>query len=211
MERLTTDHPHDNTETALNLFYVKDGEAWTRNGGEEPDYPDVRLFDFARRLIREHGVEEFMEPDSDDMELGEQINDALFDGPDTTEGLVALLYTTAWAFAELREKLKQYEDAEGDNRLIWAPCKVGDTIYEVDLPEYGVIVCKVLYVSYINKHWADEKDQPIVRALSVGVEVVDGHGVGSSYAFEAEDFGRSVFLTVEEATEALDALRTHKD
>ncbi len=211
MKRLTIDQPENNTETALNLFYVKDGEAWARGGGEAPDYPDVRLTDFARRLIRSHGVEEFMEPDSDDAELGEQIHETLFDGPDTTEGLIALLYTTAWALAELREKLKQYEDAEGENRLIWAPCKVGDTIYEVDLPEYGVIVCKVLYVSYINKHWADEKDQPIVRALSVGVEVVDGHGVGSSYAFEAEDFGRSVFLTVKEAIEALDALRTRKD
>lgn len=112
MKRLTTDHPQDNTETALNLFYVHDGEAWARGGGRAPRYSDVRLYDFARRLICAHGVEEFMEPDSDDTELGEQITDALLDGPETTEGLIALLYTTAWAFAELREKLKGYEDAE---------------------------------------------------------------------------------------------------
>lgn len=38
---------------------------------------------------------------------------------------------------------------------------------------------------------------------SVGVEVVEGHGKGSGYAFEAEDFGKSVFLTREEAEAAL--------
>ena len=112
MKRLTTDHPQGNVETALNLFYVHDGEAWARGGGRAPRYSDVRLYDFARRLICAHGVEEFIEPDSDNTELGEQLHDALFDGPDTTEGLIALLYTTAWAFAELREKLKRYEDAE---------------------------------------------------------------------------------------------------
>jgi hypothetical protein len=45
MKRLTIDQPENNTETALNLFYVKDGEAWARGGGEAPDYPDVRLTD----------------------------------------------------------------------------------------------------------------------------------------------------------------------
>lgn len=131
MERLTTDHPQDNIETALNLFYVKDGEAWARNGGEEPDYPDVRLFDYARRLIRAHGVEKLMNSDSDDMELGVQISETLFDGPDTTEGLVALLYTTAWAFAELREKLKQYEDEEEAGKLVHLPCKPGTPVYRI--------------------------------------------------------------------------------
>ena len=176
MERLTTDHPQDNTETALNLFYVKDGEAWARNGGEEPDYPDVRLFDFARRLIREHGVEEFMEPDSDDMELGEQISDALFDGPDTTEGLVALLYTTAWAFAELREKLKQYEDAEAAGKLLWLPCKLGTTVYR-----YHII--------WGNGNVSEEP-------FTVGA---------------IPDCGTRVFLTKEDATEAMEAQLKSKD
>lgn len=131
MKRLTIDQPENNTETALNLFYVKDGEAWARGGGEAPDYPDVRLTDFARRLIRSHGVEEFMEPDSDDAELGEQIHETLFDGPDTTEGLIALLYTTAWALAELREKLKQYEDEEEAGKLVHLPCKLRTPVYRI--------------------------------------------------------------------------------
>lgn len=131
MKRLTTDHPQNNTEMALNLFYIKDRETWARGAGDDEPCSDVSLYDFTRRLIRSHGVEEFMEPDSDDAELGEQIHETLFDGPDTTEGLVALLYTTAWAFAELREKLKQYEDAEEAGELLRLSCKLGTTVYRI--------------------------------------------------------------------------------
>ena len=34
----------------------------------------------------------------------------LLDGPDEPTGLLALLYTAAWAYAELRGRLMQYED-----------------------------------------------------------------------------------------------------
>ncbi len=176
MERLTIDQPENNTETALNLFYVKDGEAWARGGGEAPGYPDVRLIDFARRLIREHGVEEFMEPDSNDMELFEQISDALFYGPDTTEGLVALLYTTAWAFAELREMLKQYEDAEEAGKLLRLPCKIGTTVYR-----YHIIWGK-----------GNVSEEPFTVST-------------------LPDFGYRVFLTKEEATEAMEARLKRED
>lgn len=203
MERLTTDNPRDNIETALNLFYIKDGETWVRGGGDAPGYPDVRLFDYARKLIRAHGAEELIEPDSEDQELADQIAECLFDGVDTIEGLIATLYTAAWAFSALREKLKRYEDAENEKRFIYPPCKVGDTLYEIDLPEYGVIVCKVRSVFYVSKHHADREDLPVVSALSVAVEVIDGHGVGSCYAFEREDFGKTVFLTRQEAEAAL--------
>ena len=37
--RLTTDNPQNNVETALNLFYIKDGETYVRGGGPAPDYP----------------------------------------------------------------------------------------------------------------------------------------------------------------------------
>ena len=30
--RLTTNDPQDNVQTALNLFYVKDKQAWVRGG-----------------------------------------------------------------------------------------------------------------------------------------------------------------------------------
>lgn len=50
MKRLTTDAPKNNLESALNLFYAKDGEAWVLGGGPEPNYvPDT----IAMRAIQQ--------------------------------------------------------------------------------------------------------------------------------------------------------------
>ena len=46
----------------------------------------------------------------DDLELSCATSEWLFDGIDTIEGVVALLYTMAWAFAETRERLRMYEE-----------------------------------------------------------------------------------------------------
>ena len=109
MERLTTDNPRNNTEVALNLVYVKDGQAWVRNGGPCPGYPDVALYDYMRLIIADHGPMSIKTGLTDD-ELGDALYDALFDGIETKEGLCAMLYTLAWAFAELRQRLAAYED-----------------------------------------------------------------------------------------------------
>lgn len=100
--------------------------------------------------------------------------------------------------------LLELAQAEKDGRLVVLPCKVGDLLYEVDLPKYGVITCKVLHVGTYNGPVAHVEGNPMVSAVSVGVEVVEGHGKGSGYAFEAEDFGKTVFLTREEAEAALE-------
>lgn len=124
-------------------------------------------------------------------------------------------YTSRHTFQEVVSRLAAYEDAmpieraqelaraETDRRLVVLPCKVGDLLYEVDLPEYGVIACKVLYAGTYNGPMSHVPGGLMVSAVSVGVEVVAGHGKGSSYAFEAEDFGENVFLTREEAEAAL--------
>ena len=109
-------------------------------------------------------------------------------------------------YNEVINKLAAYEDAEEQGRLVILPCKVGDMLYEIDLPEYGVIVCKVLYVDCYCGPFAHAPGGKIVSATSVGVEVVEGHGKGSSYAFEKDDFGKTVFLTREEAEAARQTL-----
>ena len=75
------------------------------------------------------------------------------------------------------------------NGVIVPPCKVGDKVYEIDLPEYGVIVCKITKV--------------LCDSSVVVVTVIDGHGEGSEYYFEFEDFGKTAFRTHEEAEAAL--------
>ena len=52
MVRLTTDNPTDNIEASLNLFYVRDGDAFIRGGGDAPDYADISVTDFIRKAAR---------------------------------------------------------------------------------------------------------------------------------------------------------------
>ena len=174
MERLTTDHPQDNIETALNLFFVEDGDTWVRGGGEAPDFQDVPLYAYARQLVHDHHAD--IDTECEDFYFGIGLTEALFNGVDTIEGLIATLYTTAWAFSELREKLKQYEDAEEAGKLLWLPCKPGKTVYRYH------IIC--------------------------------GNGNVSEEPFTVSaipDFGSRVFLTKEEATEAMEAKLKIKD
>lgn len=108
MKRLTTNCPDNNLDAALNLFYIKDFETWVRGGGDGPDYPDIRLYDFIRKAakILLPDLDFPMDDDGVDYAMGE----LLLDGPDEPTGLLALLYTAAWSYAELRDRLMQYED-----------------------------------------------------------------------------------------------------
>ena len=112
MNRITTDHPSDNIETALNLFYIKNGEAWVRGGGPGPEFPYVSLFDYLREIVQTHGLEIDI---SDETAIGLSVYESLL------EGIVATLYTAGWAFAELRARLELYEnicyDAGGRERI----------------------------------------------------------------------------------------------
>lgn len=110
MKRLTTNCPDNNLDAALNLFYIKGSETWVRGGGDGPDYPDIRLYDFIRKAakILLPDLDFPMDDDGVDYAMGE----LLLDGPDEPTGLLALLYTAAWSYAELRGRLMQYEDTE---------------------------------------------------------------------------------------------------
>lgn len=105
--RFTTDNPTNNLQNALNLFFIKGHQAYVRGGGPEPGYEDVSLYDFIRRIVKTHNLDI---PTADEEELSEATFERLFDGTDTMEGVVALLYTAGWAFSEIRGRLKKYED-----------------------------------------------------------------------------------------------------
>lgn len=108
MKRLTTDHPMDNVEIALNLFYIKDRETWVRNGGPAPQFRNISLFDYTRCLIRAH-IPDVEIPENND-DLSAMMGEWLFDDADSAEGTIATLYTAAWALAELRHRLAAYEN-----------------------------------------------------------------------------------------------------
>lgn len=108
MKRLTTDTPQDNIETALNLFYIKDRETWVRGGGPGPEYKDISLYDFARMVTKALIPEVELSTDNDNLSM--MMGEWMLDDPDTEEGVISLLYTAAWAYAEIRHRLKAYED-----------------------------------------------------------------------------------------------------
>ncbi|WP_297301125.1 hypothetical protein [uncultured Oscillibacter sp.] len=116
--------------------------------------------------------------------------------PKTVE--IARLLEKMCAEGSAQHMLELFQ-AEKDGRLVVLPCKVGDLLYEVDLPKYGVITCKVSEIHTYFGPLGHAKGNPMVSTAAVSVEVVDGHGKGSGYTFETPDFGENVFLSSEEA------------
>lgn len=94
-------------ELAHNLAFVKDGEAWYRDFERE-----LPTRDLVREIYRKHAGKESLTEGAeelDDETLDEILMDNLQYGTDDWDGIIALLYTTLWGAAELREWLKRYE------------------------------------------------------------------------------------------------------
>ena len=226
MERLTTNCPDNNLDAALNLFYIKDFETWVRGGGDGPDYPDIRLYDFIRKAakILLPDLDFPMDDDGIDYAMGE----LLLDGPDEPTGLLALLYTAAWSYAELRGRLMQYEDtglepamcanyktfedeaiskgvtfkrivalmeADRAGRLVVLPCKVGDTVWAILGGKKYACKCIVEYVNIGG------------RGLGTTIVLCEAEGLREQYGVTVAAFGKTVFLTREEAEKALEAMK----
>lgn len=94
------------------------------------------------------------------------------------------------------EKLKEYEDLEEQGLLLRVPCKVGDTVYT-----------NTRVVGWYMR----DKDKPY-KAIVVFIGI-NGNGVDNFITvvfendnmlqFKFSDFGKTVFLTREEAEAAL--------
>lgn len=228
MKRLTTNCPDNNLDAALNLFYVKDFETWVRGGGDGPDYPDIRLYDFIRKAakILLPDLDFPMDDDGVDYAMGE----LLLDGPDEPTGLLALLYTAAWSYAELRGRLMQYEDTELTPEEIDMDHEAAKTLrqlcrgydlgrlvnlaesdkdgrvvvrpYKIDAAVYVLVKDEAVFYPETNG-WYIGKE-------TIGAITRDGFYLGDPEegSFEPNDeIGKTVFLTCEEADAALEAMK----
>nr|DAH35898.1 MAG TPA: hypothetical protein [Caudoviricetes sp.] len=210
MKRLTTNCPDDNLDAALNLFYIKDFETWVRGGGDGPDYPDIRLYDFIRKAakILLPDLDFPMDDDGVDYAMGE----LLLDGPDEPTGLLALLYTAAWSYAELRGRLMQYEDTgltpERCAEFARADAE-GRYIVMRDAEQEGVARLRELSE-------ADKDGRLVVLPCKVGDTVyilrrtfdgADVVGETELWWTDIPQLGKTVFLTREEAEKALEAMK----
>ena len=94
-------------ELAHNMMFVKDREACYRDFERE-----TTLLDLVREIYRKHTGEDGLTQEMDELDdetLDEILADNLQYGTDDWDGVIALLYQTAWGAAELREWLKSYE------------------------------------------------------------------------------------------------------
>ena len=225
MERLTTNCPDNNLDAALNLFYIKDFETWVRGGGDGPDYPDIRLYDFIRKAakILLPDLEFPMDDDGVDYAMGE----LLLDGPDEPTGLLALLYTAAWSYAELRGRLMQYEDTglepamcanyktfEDEAISKGVPFKRIVALMEADRDGRLVVPpCKAgdtVYEVTSRKTISEYRVKAIrVELFCTFIEwdIVAGFVDKSIFGVPVDEIGKTVFLTREEAKAALEAIK----
>lgn len=225
MKRLTINCPDNNLDAALNLFYIKDSETWVRGGGDGPDYPDIRLYDFIRKAakILLPDLDFPMDDDGVDYAMGE----LLLDGPDEPTGLLALLYTAAWSYAELRGRLMQYEDTglepamcanyktfEDEAISKGVPFKRIVALMEADRAGRLVVPpCKAgdtVYEVTSRKTISEYRVKAIrVELFCTFIEwdIVAGFVDKSIFGVPVDEIGKTVFLTREGAEKALEAKR----
>lgn len=228
-------YPDNNLDAALNLFYIKDFETWVRGGGDGPDYPDIRLYDFIRKAskILLPDLDFPMDDDGVDYAMGE----LLLDGPDEPTGLLALLYTAAWSYAELRGRLMQYEntgltpercaefaraDAEG-RYIVMRDAEQEGVARLRELAEadrdgrLAVLPCKVGDTVWVTRNpWTGKLLKKPLDACVNGMKMYshglyvnllfDTRKINGSKDYEIGHVGKELFFTREDAEKALEAM-----
>lgn len=190
MERLTSNKKVSDMsmfELAHNSCYCKDGVARYRDFEN-----DIDARDLARELVWSLAdIELSRNNECFDEEIIENLQ---YDITKEPIGLIALFYRNLWAMADLRERLKEYEDLEEQGLLLRLSCNVGDTVYCIeDKKIWDCIVDKVT-ISRINGVWIEvkaPKSMPDISAIE----------------YTENAFGKTVFLTKDEAEAKLKELR----
>lgn len=93
-------------------------------------------------------------------------------------------------------KLKKYEDLEEQGLLMKCPCKLGDTVYEVQEIRKRIQTYTIISIHISN------------CSILFGWELKDGKGIYSNVnGFCDYAIGKTVFLTKTEAEEALRGMK----
>lgn len=198
MERLTSNKTTSDMnmlELAYNSCYA-DEKFNARYRNYELDIDSREL---VRKLIKDICKEDLSY--MSDEEFDEYVSEMLSVEIDSQIGLLAVFYRNLWAMAELREKLKEYEDLEEQGMLIKFPCRVGDMLYYPD-KEFNIIIPVRLTEIVIKFNGLD------TSSCQYDCSSFDECGdVYEEYEFDTNDFGKSVFLTKSEAEAKLEELR----
>lgn len=220
MERLTSEKETKEMnmlELSQNCMYVKDD--WCRYR----DYNiDVGLIDFIVEISNKLGGN-IITADGDYEVISEELWNNLQCGYDNIDGIIALLYTRLAALANLRRRLKEYEDlkltpeqireidnlyseqakelreykdAEKKDLLMRLPCKVGDSLYQLtgDIVSEFVVGC--IEVSTCHHLFFHTK---LVKGVNMTGKI-----------FSQDEIGKTVFLTKDQAEATLEEMEGKK-
>lgn len=114
LKRLTADNASGCTERMLNNIYAKNGRVVIRF--TEDDRKDVDLCKYiAEKCKCNYSSDDIMEFGCGDCQMCPY----------------GTMYAVCIQAAELRERLKLFEDKEEQGLLLELPCKVGDTVYVI--------------------------------------------------------------------------------
>lgn len=186
MERLTSNKNVSDmsmTELAHNCCYAENRKARYRCYDM-----DIDAREFARALMHRYAGENMATKDE---EFDEEITEYLADEPiERIGGLIAVFYSNLWAMANLRERLKYYEDLEEQGKLLKLPCAVGDTVFRVN---ESVIPMIVIGVAIRNEN------ELVLQTKEINY--------GGENLYKNSSIGKTVFLTREDAETALKKLR----
>ncbi len=111
--------------------------------------------------------------------------------PNNCSGLPEFV-TKGNPYRNIVERLKAYEDLEEQGKLLKLPCAVGDTVYALD--------------RFCSGSSLDCPSRPCESCEDYQLEIYEGEFKLN----DINDFGKTVFLTREEAEEALKRMEDEK-
>lgn len=194
MERLTSNKTTSDMnmlELAYNSCYA-DEKCNARYRNYELDIGSREL---ARKLIKDMCKEDLFY--MSDEEFDEYVSEMLSVEIDSQIGLLAVFYRNLWAMAELREKLKDYEDLEEQGRLIKLPCNRGDKIYFI---KSAFSMAHFPIEAKITSICGVDCDNDVMYSSITEYNKIDRR-------FKSSDIGKTVFLTKSKAEAKLKELR----
>lgn len=185
MKRLTTDNPKGNFDKLMNFAFAKNYKAiLSYADGEE----NVELHSYISKLAKQKGIN--LSPE-------EIMEDGLMDFPDED---FSVLYYCAVQAAELRARLKLYEDKLENGTLIDILCKVEDKVYS-----YCKLFNCVLAYEVEDIHIDKEQTSYFATAFDYSPSYFGEYL--DEINFTDEQFNKTVFFTKEEAEKALEGLK----
>lgn len=194
MERLTSNKTTSDMnmlELAYNSCYA-DEKCNARYRNYELDIGSREL---ARKLIKDMCKEDLFY--MSDEEFDEYVSEMLSVEIDSQIGLLAVFYRNLWAMAELREKLKDYEDLEEQGRLIKLPCNREDKIYFI---KSAFSMAHFPIEAKITSICGVDCDNDVMYSSITEYNKIDRR-------FKSSDIGKTVFLTKSKAEAKLKELR----